>query len=74
VTNSLWERDNLREPCTECGALVEPGEYHPFAFCVMRKAGLQPWHEVRVIAGQLGLGDPGRVPPKVWEVKERSRV
>lgn len=24
-----------REPCGECGMLCEPGEYHPYAACLM---------------------------------------
>ena len=29
--------------CAECHAMLdEAGEYHPYAFCVLRKAGLNP--------------------------------
>ncbi len=67
--------DIRREPCGECGAMVEPGEYHPYVFCLLVKARLNPWREVRIIAGQLGLDDPGEAPPKVWEIvpAQRSR-
>ncbi len=58
----------LREPCGECGAMCEIGEYHPYSFCVLVKAGIAPWTQVRLIAGQLGLDDPGEKPPKVWEI------
>ncbi len=55
--------------CTECGmATAEAGEYHPYAFCVLEKAGLNPWHEVRMIALQVGLPDPGVRPPLVTRV------
>lgn len=55
--------------CQECGMLLDDaGEYHPFAFCVLKKSGLAPWDAIRIIAGQLGLGDPGEKPPKVWEI------
>ena len=52
--------------CAECGMNLPdgPGEYHPYAFCVMWKAGLKPWQEIRVICGQLGLPDPGETPPR----------
>ncbi len=54
--------------CSECGSrLSDAGEYHPWAFCVLVRAGLDPWEQVRMIAGQLGLGDPGKTPPKVVE-------
>ena len=50
--------------CSECNmTLWDAGEYHPYAFCVLRKAGLDPWQQIRVIAGQLGLDDPGEKPP-----------
>jgi hypothetical protein len=57
-----------REPCGQCHAMVEVGAFHPYSFCVLVKAGLDPWQEVRKIAGQLRLGDPGEQPPKVWEI------
>lgn len=56
-----------REPCGDCGAMVEPGEYHPHYFCVLHRGGYDPWRVVQIIAGQLGLGDPGPEPPKVWK-------
>ena len=52
--------------CAECHAhLRHAGEYHPYSFCVLVKAGLDPWQEIRVIAGQLQLGDPGEKPPLI---------
>jgi hypothetical protein len=46
------------------------GEYHPHAFCVMKRAGLDPWKEVRRMMLQLSHGefDPGERPPRVVEV------
>lgn len=30
--------------CGECGALLrDPGEFHPYVFCVLKKAGRDPW-------------------------------
>jgi hypothetical protein len=43
--------------------LGDAAEYHPYAFCVLKKAGLDPWQEVRLIAAQLQIGDPGEKPP-----------
>jgi hypothetical protein len=58
--------------CTECGmSLVRAGEYHPYAFCVLRKAGLDPWAQLRTMAMQVGLGDPGGRAPLVTETAER---
>lgn len=54
--------------CTDCNTTTRPGEYHPYAFCVLAKAGLDPWREIRLIAAQIGLGDPGAQPPLVSEV------
>lgn len=51
--------------CTECGAAVPDGQYHPYAFCVLVKAGLDPWQEIRIIAGQVGMNDPGAHPPQI---------
>lgn len=59
----------LRKPCGECGAVTDPGEYHPYAFCVLHRGGLDPWQTVRFLAARLKLGDPGAKPPKVWEIK-----
>lgn len=57
-----------REPCATCGAMCAPGEFHPYAFCALVRAGLNPWDTIRTITGQLGLPDPGEKPPKVWEI------
>lgn len=32
-----------------------PGEFHPQAFCVWKKAGLDPWETLRWVNGQLRL-------------------
>lgn len=57
-----------------CSTLVPSGEYHPYSFCILRKAGLDPWREVRIIAAHVGLGDPGEAPPKIWEIRGRPVV
>lgn len=45
--------------CGEChGHLRYADEYHPFAFCAMVKAGLNPWAELVTICATLGMGEP----------------
>lgn len=52
--------------CGECGALLRAeGEYHPYPFCVLQKAGLNPWREVQAIAADLRLGEVPPSPPLV---------
>lgn len=46
----------LREPCAECGAMCESGEYHPYAFCVLVKARLNPLTVVLEAAKKLKIG------------------
>jgi hypothetical protein len=57
-----------RERCADCGWVCDAGEYHPHSFCVLVKAGYDPWQTIRIIAGQVGLPDPGQKPPKVTEL------
>lgn len=43
--------------CTECGAkLPQVAEYHPYAFCVLVRAGLNPLTVVTEGAKALGVG------------------
>lgn len=50
--------------CGDCGMLLEDaGEYHPYAFCVLKKAGLNPWPYVREMTISLTGTDPGEKPP-----------
>lgn len=49
--------------CGECHAhLGHADEYHPYAFCALVKAGLNPWHELRTICAALGMGEPPNRP------------
>ena len=42
--------------CGECGMLLrDVGEYHPYEFCVLKKAGLAPWAVVQRFNRDLGL-------------------
>lgn len=46
--------------CTTCGAkLSAASEYHPYAFCVLVKAGLYPLTVVLDAAKALGIGAGG---------------
>ena len=41
--SAALKRDPNLVRCAECGYLTGPGpEYHPYAFCVLVKAGLNP--------------------------------
>jgi hypothetical protein len=45
--------------CIECGmALNDAGEFHPYAFCMLKKAGLDPWREMVRVHPEL----PPRAP------------
>jgi hypothetical protein len=47
------------QTCTECGmVLKDAGEFHPYTFCVLKKAGLDPWREMVRAHPEL----PSRVP------------
>lgn len=65
--------DIQQRTCQTCGMLLDDaGEYHPHSFCVLKLAGLDPWQTVRIIAGQLRLGDPGEKPPLIREIHGRG--
>lgn len=41
--------------CQTCGyATRDPGEFHPHAFCVLVRAGYDPWDEFRRLVAQVG--------------------
>lgn len=64
--------DVKQRTCQECGMLLDDaGEYHPYVFCVLKKAGRDPWQEIRTVALQLRLGDPGEKPPLIREIHGR---
>lgn len=43
--------------CQECGAEVEPAEYHPNAFCVLAQAGIDPKAMVAEAVGEMFTGE-----------------
>lgn len=56
--------------CGECGAkLNDPGEFHPYAFCVMRKRGQSPWLEMH-----KHKPNRGRLPSRPPVVMGRSHA
>lgn len=59
--------DQSNNHCQECGMLLnDPGEYHPHIFCVLKKAGRDPWLDVVFLASTLGLKPKlGKRPPLV---------
>lgn len=50
---------SVNKHCQECGMLLDdPGEYHPYEFCVLKKArpSRNPWDVVERFAQDLCLG------------------
>jgi hypothetical protein len=55
--------------CAECGALVEEsGTFHPYMFCVLKKAGRDPWVDFSWCVKALGLGILPAKPPLVRDL------
>lgn len=54
----LAERDRNLRTCTECGYVGDVfAEYHPYAFCVLVKAGLDPWEVIREAVATSAVSD-----------------
>jgi hypothetical protein len=74
VTRELergYDEISIRQrTCQTCGMLLDDaGEYHPYVFCVLKKAGQDPWGSVRLITAQLQLKpDLPAKPPLVREL------
>lgn len=61
--------------CAECGyPMSHVGEYHPYVFCVLVKAGQNPWERAKELAIDLGPFTKRRRPPLVREVQEARRA
>jgi hypothetical protein len=44
------------QTCQTCGMLLDdPGEFHPFAFCIWKRAGQPPWETLVAINSRLGI-------------------
>lgn len=61
--------------CQTCGYPTRngPAEYHPYAFCVLVKAGLDPWETARTLARDLAPFDDLDRPPRVDHVQAARR-
>lgn len=56
--------------CQTCGmATADPGEFHPYAFCMWVKAGLDPWSTLLDLNTRLGL-DTTHWPKKVPLIRD----
>jgi hypothetical protein len=61
--------------CQTCGYRTAsgPAEFHPYSFCVLVKAGLDPWATVAGLAEDLGPFCKRDRPPTVAEVQAARR-
>ena len=57
-------------PCGECGMLNYPNSYHPRGFCVLWKAGIEPWGFVKEAWRRQGYIDVDEYYREDEEVKE----
>lgn len=66
--------------CAECGMLLgDPGEFHPYAFCLLRKAGaIDPWKEFRWLCAAAGVvkeaDDLPSKPPLVRDLRRAREL
>jgi hypothetical protein len=60
--------------CSDCGmATADPGEFHPFLFCVLKKAGRDPWEDIRFVVERLGLGELPKRPPLIRDLPTTTK-
>lgn len=60
----------LTHACATCGMVLDdPGEFHPYLFCVLKEAGRDPWSDFKWAVEQLGFDLPDEAPL----VKDRQR-
>jgi hypothetical protein len=69
------EMDARLRTCADCGMVCDrAAEFHPFMFCVLKKAGYDPWLYFSDAVRLLGLGPLPARPPLVRDLplaKER---
>ena len=54
--SALTKESVTRRTCQTFGMLLDrEGEFHPYAFCVWKKAGLDPWDQLRWTVEALGI-------------------
>lgn len=52
--------------CAQCGMHTRThDEYHPFLFCVLMKAGHDPWPQFKATVESYGLGPLPESPPRI---------
>lgn len=59
--------------CQDCGMLLDhPAEFHPYVFCVLKKAGRDPWEDFANVH-ELFTGNslPGK-PPLIRDLPWKS--
>lgn len=62
-------QNGIGQTCQTCGAWVrEGGEYHPYVFCILKKAGHDPWECAREFVRDLGPFIDRDQPPLVAEI------
>lgn len=60
--------------CGDCGMdLQDAGEFHPHLFCVLVRAGLNPWAEVLLLNEQFSLVRPEQMPAEPPLVRDLYR-
>ena len=66
LRQKLESDDPADRSCQTCGMLLDhAAEYHPYLFCVLKKAGRDPWPEIVEVVKHLGLGQLPTKPPLV---------
>lgn len=68
----MSDRDAKLRTCASCGMVCDrPGEFHPHMFCVLKRAGRDPWEDFRA-AARFYFGEelPER-PPLVRDLPTR---
>jgi hypothetical protein len=71
MSETVTKRRPAKTACGECGAEGEPAEYHPYVFCVLKKAGRDPWDETRRLVKDLLGTDLPKKPPLVRDLPLR---
>jgi hypothetical protein len=60
--------------CDQCGMLLDDaGEFHPYVFCLLKKAHRDPWQELTWIVERLGGSLPEK-PPLVRDLPHRPAI
>lgn len=75
--SSSQSSDYTNRTCMECGMVLDQaGEFHPHLFCIIKKAGGDPWRDFMWAAERLGLDTDryGDRPPLVRDLKLKAPV